>query len=93
MAARAGPVGCGGLPGSGGYGGRGGAVVAGPDAGRPALHPGEGPGPVRRGPGGAGAVRPRHRPGQRALLERVLDRPEDNNRETLRQFLAETGHI
>lgn len=30
---------------------------------------------------------------QRALLERVLDRPEDNNRETLRQFLAETGHI
>ena len=63
MAARAGPVGCGGLPGSGGYGGRGGAVVAGSDAGRPALHPGEGPGPVRRGPGGAGAVRPRHRPG------------------------------
>ena len=42
-------------------------------------------GPVGSGPGIGLA--------QRALLERVLDRPEDNNRETLRQFLAETGHI
>ncbi len=30
---------------------------------------------------------------QRALLERVLDDPEDNTPERLRQYLARTGHI
>lgn len=30
---------------------------------------------------------------QRALLERVLDRPEDNTPEKLREYLAQAGHI